>query len=169
MKEEQHCTYGEMVHRERSYKGRRLTPTLQILGAGASAFELNQNVFPTPQVGEESEDDVLLVSDWDEDADGTLLRDCYIVDPSGLGGEPYPAELGPATVVTKRNGMGIARGSTDKIDQEGGDKDEDVDVDVLLVGDYEPVTEEDAALFETSLPGADGTKATESTEVTSIW
>lgn len=122
-------------------------------------------------MAEESEDDVLLVSDWDEDADGTLLHDYHIVDPSTLVGEPGHASSGRTIAVAKLNGMGITGGSTGNNDREGGDEDEDVDVDVLLVGDYEPDTEEEATIFGMSLPlpGADGWKTTESTEVRFIY
>lgn len=90
-----------------------------------------------PQEGEEAEDgdeddDVLLVSDWDDNLDGLdALGDFDVLDGSRHtepGRHRHAAE---------------GRRGYQENDSAGSENTEDEDVDVLLVGDYNPVEEEE--------------------------
>ena len=108
---------------------------------------------------------MLLVSDWDDAEDGTILDDCHVTSPSSLIGRPDFAQSERKDGEAKR--PEVAAGSTYGSEEGGGE-----DEDVLLVGDYEPEAEEEAYLLGISSTTPDSTGAyrapTESQEV-NLW
>lgn len=126
-------------------------------------FAHDQNQAEAEAEDDDDDEDVLLVSDWDENVEGVdVLDECDVADGSRRTDHNHDHQI---SANREQTGRGRHTVEAQPRKDPGGSIETEDEEDVLLVGDYDPDTEEEAGLVEILSPVTSPRRATGSPEV----